>query len=195
MTSFFAGWGGGVTVNINRVLPIRISLFQNICIKARICGFEFPILLSIESAILINHARPAMTALNLLVYFYIDLWRVNLSMNIIPIGASYLKDFNLAFKSLNKKMHQYESKYILFFSFPKNVHILIYIIWWCTNREGLILVIGQRTSVIILLPMTDITTINKLICVSECVYYMYKIPRFFNTKKKSMLYTLKKYTI
>lgn len=43
--------------------------------------------------------------------------------------------------------------------------------------------------------MTDITTINKLICVSECVYYMYKIPRFFNTKKKSMLYTLKKYTI
>ena len=45
---FFCGGGGGVTVNINRVQPIRMSIFQIICIKARFRGFEFPILLHVN---------------------------------------------------------------------------------------------------------------------------------------------------
>lgn len=69
---FFGGGGHCKYTGVDRVMPIRMPFFQNICIKAKVCVFEFPTLLSIESAFVINHARPAMTALNLLVYFYID---------------------------------------------------------------------------------------------------------------------------
>lgn len=69
---FFGEGGHCKYTGVDRVMPIRMPFFQNICIKAKVCVFEFPTLLSIESAIVINHARPAMTALNLLVYFYID---------------------------------------------------------------------------------------------------------------------------
>lgn len=70
MTSFF--WGGGVQIYRSGSCIAYKNVVISKYINAKVCVFEFPTLLSIESAFVINHARPAMTALNLLVYFYID---------------------------------------------------------------------------------------------------------------------------